>query len=94
MKISKFLLAYHIPVRLRLDSCAPFAPSISSKPILVLTVTNCNASKRRLRRWILPICAKSFVLRGLVSLPVPQAKMLRNEDRKPSSTRVGQTANW
>ncbi len=54
MKISKFLLAWHMPARRRLDSGTLFALPISSKPILVPTVTNCNVSKRCLRRWILP----------------------------------------
>ena len=54
MKISKFLLAYHMPTRRRLGSGTLFALPMSGKPILVLTVTNCNVSKRCLRRWILP----------------------------------------
>ena len=54
MKISKFLLAYHMPTRRRLGSGTLFALPISGKPILVLTVTNCNFNKRCLRRWILP----------------------------------------
>ena len=94
MKISKFLLAYHMSARRRSDGGTLFALPILSKPILVLAVTNCNVSKRCLRRWILPNLRKSFVLRGLASLPVPEVEMLRNERRKPSSTPEDQRANW